>query len=205
MKIKVCGMKYPDNILELSTLPIHIIGLIFYKQSLRFAGELKPDDLQEISSRMQLAGVFVDETVENILHTVHKYHLQMVQLHGMESPAICKELKSKGVQVIKAFPVEETEDLKSCVFYEEVCDYFLFDTKTPHYGGSGKKFDWQMLSCYQGKIPFFLSGGIGPDDVEAIKQLSLPLLYAIDVNSRFEIAPGLKDISKLDYFIHSIL
>jgi phosphoribosylanthranilate isomerase len=201
MKIKVCGMKYPENIIELCDLPIHMMGLIFYEKSLRYAGELNVEHLSKVRSCMQLVGVFVNEIQENILKKIQKYDLQIVQLHGMESPVTCKDLKSKGIKVIKTFQIEEPGDLKKCIFYENVCDYFLFDTKTSQYGGSGKKFDWQILLSYESQTPFFLSGGIGMDDIESIKQLNIPQLYAIDVNSRFEIAPGLKDISKLKQFI----
>lgn len=197
-------MKYPENIIELCELPIHIMGLIFYEKSPRYAGELAIEQLCKIHQAIQLVGVFVNEKLETILKTIQKYNLQMVQLHGMESPVLCKELKSKGIEVIKAFQIEDAGDLKKCIFYGNVCDYFLFDTKTPQYGGSGKKFDWQILSSYKGSTPFFLSGGIGPDDVEAINRLDIPQLYAIDVNSKFEIAPGLKDTSKLRRFISNL-
>ncbi|BAG83655.1 phosphoribosylanthranilate isomerase [Candidatus Azobacteroides pseudotrichonymphae] len=204
MKIKVCGMKYPENIAALSRLPIQMIGLIFYKKSTRYVKEVDIK-IVELPKHIQLVAVFVDEVLKNILDTINQYGINIVQLHGVESPQLCKELKKQGITVIKAFSIEEEEDLMSCIFYENVCDYFLFDTKTFQYGGSGTKFDWQILSTYYGEIPFFLSGGIGNNDVETIKQLKNPQLYGIDLNSQFEIKPGLKDIDKLQSFISNFI
>ncbi|GMO32146.1 MAG: phosphoribosylanthranilate isomerase [Candidatus Azobacteroides pseudotrichonymphae] len=204
MKIKVCGMKYPENIAALSRLPIQMIGLIFYKKSTRYVKEVDIK-IVELPKHIQLVAVFVDEVLKNILDTINQYGINIVQLHGVESPQLCKELKKQGITVIKAFSIEEEEDLMSCIFYENVCDYFLFDTKTFQYGGSGTKFDWQILSSYYGEIPFFLSGGIGNNDVETIKQLKNPQLYGIDLNSQFEIKPGLKDIDKLQSFISNFI
>ncbi|GHT47990.1 N-(5'-phosphoribosyl)anthranilate isomerase [Bacteroidia bacterium] len=196
-KIKVCGMKCPENITEISQLPIDMLGLIFHEKSPRYAGNLDPEALQSVPASIQKVGVFVNASQETVLETIKKYDLQLVQLHGMESPVFCKELKKKGITVIKAFPVEEEEDLKKTVFYEGACDYFLFDTKTSQYGGSGQTFDWQILSAYSGKTPFFLSGGIGIKEMEAVKAFRHPLLYAVDLNSKFEMAPGVKDPDKL--------
>jgi phosphoribosylanthranilate isomerase len=202
MQIKVCGMKDPGNIRELIQLPINWLGLIFYEQSPRYAGELNVDELKIVPSSIQKTGVFVNASAKNISEHVRRFDLQAVQLHGEESPALCRELKSQGVQVIKTFSIENPEDLKSCVFYEDACDYYLFDTKTLQYGGSGKKFDWQTLSFYQGKTPFFLSGGIDLEDAETIQQLDFPQFYAVDLNSRFEILPGIKNIGKIQQFIN---
>lgn len=197
-------MKYPENIAALSRLPIQMIGLIFYKKSTRYVKEVDIK-IVELPKHIQLVAVFVDEVLKNILDTINQYGINIVQLHGVESPQLCKELKKQGITVIKAFSIEEEEDLMSCIFYENVCDYFLFDTKTFQYGGSGTKFDWQILSSYYGEIPFFLSGGIGNNDVETIKQLKNPQLYGIDLNSQFEIKPGLKDIDKLQSFISNFI
>ena len=197
MKLKVCGMKYPENIAELVKLPIDWMGLIFHEQSPRFVGDLDAAFLQTIPSSIRLTGVFVNKSKEYILDKVEKYRLKTVQLHGSESPVLCKELKSSGVEVIKAFQVENPDDLRECVFYETACDYFLFDTKTLQYGGSGKKFDWKILSAYSCETPFFLSGGIDLEDIETIKRLKMKQIHAIDINSKFEIAPGIKDINKI--------
>ncbi|MCL1938974.1 MAG: phosphoribosylanthranilate isomerase [Candidatus Azobacteroides sp.] len=201
MKIKVCGMKYPDNINDLLRLPIDLIGLIFYEKSPRYAGSLNAGELGIVPSNVQKVGVFVDENEENIWKKKEQYGLQMLQLHGSESPDLCKRLKDKGIKIIKAFQIEKGKDLEKTACYETVCDYFLFDARTPLYGGSGKKFDWRILSSYSSKKPFFLSGGIDKNDFEIIRQCNIPQLYAVDLNSRFEISPGLKDISRIQDFL----
>jgi indole-3-glycerol phosphate synthase len=200
-RIKVCGMKYPDNIRALSALPVDMIGLIFHEKSPRYIGEPDADPLKFLPPSIRKTGVFVDASKEYILSKIAEYDLQMIQLHGHESPAFCRELKSAEVEIIKAIPIGEVDDLAPCVFYEDACDYFLFDTKTPQFGGSGKKFDWEILLSYKGKTPFFLSGGIDSEAIEALKQFDFPLLYAIDLNSKFEIEPGLKDVGKLSKII----
>jgi phosphoribosylanthranilate isomerase len=201
MQIKVCGMKDAQNIKDLVQLPIDWMGLIFYEKSPRYAGDLDANVLDIVPPSIQKVGVFVNASIENILDRIRQYDLQAVQLHGDESPAFCRELKKHNIQVIKTFSIEEADDLAQCIFYENTCDYFLFDTKTPQYGGSGKKFDWQFLFFHKGEIPFFLSGGIGLEDAKTIQQLNFPQLHAVDLNSRFEIMPGLKDIDKIKKFL----
>jgi indole-3-glycerol phosphate synthase len=200
-KIKVCGMKCPENSKESAKLPIDMIGLIFHEKSLRYVGNSDAGEWKDIPTSIRKVGVFVDASREYILEKVRDYGLQVVQLHGKESPELCRSLRSEGLEVIKSFRVRTSEDLKQTGFYERTCDYFLFDTKTPLPGGSGKKFDWRILPTYQGQTPFFLSGGIGIEDATAINRLDLPLLYAIDLNSRFETEPGKKDIEKLREFV----
>ncbi|MDR2520846.1 MAG: phosphoribosylanthranilate isomerase [Bacteroidales bacterium OttesenSCG-928-I14] len=200
MIIKVCGMKYPENITKLGNLSIQMIGLIFYKKSIRYVEKLNMETVK-LPPFIQLVGVFVDETLKNILDIINKYSINIVQLHGIESPELCKKLKKYGLIVIKSFQIGKIEDLNFCIPYENICNYFLFDTKTSQYGGSGNKFDWKILSFYCRKIPFFLSGGISEDDVDAIKQLNNIRLFGIDLNSKFEIEPGLKDIDKIRSFI----
>jgi phosphoribosylanthranilate isomerase len=204
MQIKVCGMKDALNIKDLVQFPINWMGLIFYEKSPRYAGDLEASALEIVPPSIQKTGVFVNASAENILERVRQYDLQAVQLHGEESPAFCRELQSQGVQVIKTFSIEKSEDLKSCIFYEDACDYYLFDTKTSKYGGSGKKFDWQALSFYEGKTPFFLSGGIDLEDAATIHQFNHPGLFAVDLNSRFEILPGIKDTKKIKKFINAL-
>ncbi|MDR0799281.1 MAG: phosphoribosylanthranilate isomerase, partial [Dysgonamonadaceae bacterium] len=182
MKIKVCGMKNPQNISELAQLPVDLMGLIFYEKSPRYVENLDPKMVRSLPASIQKVGVFVNASMETISEKIRQYDLQFVQLHGNESPVFCKELKASGVQVIKAFPIENAKDLTLSVLYAGVCDYYLFDTKTPDYGGSGEKFDWQLLAGYTGTTPFFLSGGIAPEDMEAIHRLQLTNLYAIDLN-----------------------
>jgi len=194
-------MKYPENIKELVSLPIDMMGLIFYEKTKRYAGNLPASELRVVPSNIQKVGVFVNASEEDIFDKIKKYDLQVVQLHGNESPDFCRKIKKAGVKVIKSFSIEGVEDFKKLHLYENICDYFLFDTKTPLYGGSGNKFDWGILSSYTGETPFILSGGIGPEDVESIKKLQNPKLYGIDLNSRFETSPGEKDVEKLKEFL----
>jgi phosphoribosylanthranilate isomerase len=195
-------MKYPGNIKELVRLPIDMMGLIFYEKSARYAGNLPAIELQIVPLNIQKVGVFVNVSKEAVFDKIREYDLQAVQLHGDESPDFCRTIKNSGIGVIKAFPIEEISDFEKCNLYENACDYFLFDTKTPAYGGSGKKFDWKMLSQYQEETPFILSGGIGYEDAESIRKIRNPKLYGIDLNSRFEVRPGEKDIEKLKDFLY---
>jgi phosphoribosylanthranilate isomerase len=201
MKIKVCGMKYLLNIKELVALPIDMMGLIFYEKTKRTAENLPASELRIVPSNIQKVGVFVNASEETILDKIKEYDLQAVQLHGDESPDFCRKIRNTGIRVIKAFSIGEISDFKTSDLYENACDYFLFDTKTSLYGGSGNKFDWEILSLYTGETPFILSGGIGPEDAESIKKLQNPKLYGIDLNSRFEISPGEKDIEKIHQFL----
>ena len=201
MKIKVCGMKDPENMLEIAELPIDMIGMIFYEKSPRCVDEQDADRINELQLEIPKAGVFVNASLEFVMNKVKRFGLQFVQLHGNESPDFCCTLRKKGIQVIKSFQINTTEDLISCLIYEDSCDYFLFDTPTSLYGGSGNKFDWEILSAYTGTTPFFLSGGIEPEDAKIINQLNFPQLAAVDLNSRFETSPGIKDIVKIHMFI----
>jgi phosphoribosylanthranilate isomerase len=204
MKIKVCGMKYPDNIQELAQLPVDFIGMIFYDKSPRFAGNLKQDDIKGIlKTGKDKVGVFVNAGIEYILRKTEDYLLDFVQLHGNESPGFCREL-NKFVPVIKAFSIAGISGFEQTKQYEGIAGYFLFDTKTPQYGGSGQKFDWNILDAYDGDTPFFLSGGITIDDIDKIKKIRHPRLYGVDLNSRFETEPGLKDIELLKQFIKQL-
>jgi phosphoribosylanthranilate isomerase len=205
MKIKVCGMRNPDNITELAKLSIDYMGLIFYPKSPRYIGELNPQILDILPSHIDKIGVFVDEELDTVLEQIEKYGFILVQLHGQESPQYCREcwnLSNAGV--IKAFNISSVDDFEQTKTYEGICNYFLFDTKTSQHGGSGQKFDWSILEAYTGNTPFFLSGGISSDDVEAIKKIEHPRLYGIDINSRFEIEPGSKKIELIDKFIKEL-
>lgn len=212
MKIKVCGMREPENIESLLKLPIDMIGFIFYEISPR----LVPASLGEwISSNEEMfegvkkVGVFVNASTDEILNAVHDFQLDYVQLHGDESPAYCRLLQDvwtvtsmRHAKIIKVFSIgEEKFDFAITNDYAAYSEYFLFDTKGKNYGGTGEKFSWQRLDDYQGDTPFLLSGGIGPEDVEAISELTHPRLAGIDVNSRFELAPANKDIDLLNRFI----
>ena len=205
MKIKICGMKYPDNILEVGSLLPDYMGFIFWDKSARYFDGTLPTLPQSIKK----TGVFVNANVEEIIEKVTKYDLQAVQLHGHESIVFCQELKNtlaKSIEIIKVFSVDSEFDFNQLEPYETVCDYFLFDTKGKLPGGNGTTFDWKVLEQYPSQKPFFLSGGIGLDEIDLVKQIlktDLPI-YAIDVNSKFEIEAGLKDKEKLDRFKQKI-
>lgn len=201
MKLKVCGLKYKNNIAELVQLPIDYIGFIFYKKSQRYIGNnIDLDFVSTLPKHIKKVGVFVNESIYSILSLIAKYNLDIVQLHGDESPEICTKLNTK-VNVIKSFQLHANFDFKQLESYAAVVDYFLFDNKTKHYGGSGKVFNWQLLNKYNYKIPFFLSGGISQEHIKDLKQLNISQLVALDINSKFETEPGLKDHEKIKQFI----
>jgi phosphoribosylanthranilate isomerase len=204
MKIKVCGMKIPENIRKLSLLQPDYMGFIFYKNSKRFVGDLDPEILSAIPNRIKKVGVFVNEKSDEIERTVHLYNLQAIQLHGDETPETCEYFRKKGQEVIKAIRISTKEDLLKSEEYVDSCDYLLFDTKTPLYGGSGKQYDWEILKDYGNRIPFFLSGGIGPDDLSRILSFHHPFLSGIDLNSKFEREDFQKNIPQLNNFINQL-
>ncbi len=202
--VKICGMKYPENIQAVAALHPDFMGFIFYPKSPRYAEPLSPEVLDVIPASIKKIGVFVNEDLENILTIVYKYKLNGVQLHGSEMVSMCAQLKEAGLIVIKAFPIAEAINFIPAKRYEGVCDYFLFDTKTDAYGGSGLKFNWEMLDEYSGETPFFLSGGIAADDVESIQKINHPKFAGIDLNSKFEIRPGEKNVELLSVFLDTI-
>lgn len=199
-------MKNPDNIKELSRLPIDWMGLIFYPKSPRYIGDLDPKALNALPENIGRVGVFVNEDIEKVKQAVEKYDLNYLQLHGNESPDYCSKLKLifPSIQIIKAFNIAEASDFDKTKDYEGIADYFLFDTKTTQYGGSGQKFDWSILNEYKGNTRFFLSGGISAGDALQIKKLENNRIIGLDLNSRFETEPGLKDIELLNQFIKEI-
>jgi phosphoribosylanthranilate isomerase len=203
--IKVCGMRDKDNITQLIELPIDYIGFIFHPQSPRYIGEMIAKDILEIiPDRIKKVGVFVNRPIKEVLRTAKENQLQNIQLHGNEIPDYCNVLKDEGFIVIKAFKAEP--ELLTCetANYRFTADYLLFDTPTANYGGSGQKFDWQMLMIQKLYLPFFLSGGISLDDAVKIKNLEIPGLFALDINSRFETEPGVKDIGMIKQFIEAL-
>ncbi|PQL91980.1 phosphoribosylanthranilate isomerase [Apibacter adventoris] len=206
MKIKVCGMKNPNNIEELSSLSINYMGFIFYPKSPRYIAGLKPEILNILSDSTKRVGVFVNEKVASLFKTIEKYGLDAVQLHGNETLQYCEDLIETfpEITIIKALSISDIKDIEKTDEYEEVCDYFLFDTKTSQYGGSGQKFNWEILNSYKGNKPFFLSGGISMEDIEEIKNIQHPNLYGLDLNSKFESEPGLKDLYLVKKFIKKI-
>ena len=203
--IKVCGMKNYNNRQQLEELPVDLFGFIFYPPSPRHAGNLARTDLQQLADTKKMkAGVFVDEENGKILDTCLLAGLTHVQLHGEEKPEQCRELTVKGYTVIKAFRVGDAFDFETTRPYEGSAAFFLFDTKSETAGGSGRKFNWDLLGKYYGNTPFFLSGGIGPDDAEMIRSFSHPRLAGLDLNSGFEDAPGLKNFGALNRFLEQI-
>ncbi len=200
MRIKVCGINNVENLKEILTLSVDYTGFIFYPKSPRFAGNL---DISGVvfPEKVSKVGVFVNENIDTILQYHARFQLDYIQLHGEESPEFCEQLARKNCQIIKAFSVATTDDLAKTSGYENSCEFFLFDTKTPLYGGSGQQFDWSILRDYTGKTPFFLSGGIGLDDIDRITTFMHPALHALDLNSKFELSPGIKDIKQLKIFM----
>jgi len=197
MKIKVCGMCDKENIQNLLVLKPDFIGFIFYKKSKRFVTKF-PE--VEIPSTIKKVGVFVNETIDEVLSAVEKFQLNVVQLHGNESPTYCKLLKEANLMVFKAFSVNDAFDFSQTEAYQAICDYFLFDTKGKDYGGNGIKFNWQILKNYKGNTPFLLSGGITKIDADEIKKMSHKLFAGIDINSGFEIKAALKNINDIKEF-----
>ncbi|MBP1664405.1 MAG: phosphoribosylanthranilate isomerase [Bacteroidetes bacterium] len=205
MLIKICGMKYPDNIHEIAALKPDFMGFIFYPGSPRFADHLDINTLSELPDSIKKTGVFVNENLENILTAISKYNLDAVQLHGADNKKLCRKIREEArTFVIKVFPIMDASNFRVTANYEAVADYFLFDTKTDLYGGSGQKFNWNILQEYKGNKPFLLSGGICADDVKAIRAIEHPLLAGVDLNSKFELKPGLKDTRLLKQFIDEL-
>jgi phosphoribosylanthranilate isomerase len=205
MNIKVCGITQLKQLQQLDKLGIDFAGLIFHGGSPRFVGdklvaaEVKAEDFD-----LKKVGVFVNEGYDNILKTVKAYGLDVVQLHGEESPELCGRL-SAHVEVIKVLHIEAGQEAaldERLATYDEVCDYYLFDTALPGgaKGGTGKQFNWKALTGSDIEKPFFISGGIGPDDAAKLKKLKHPDLYGVDINSRFEKEPGVKDLVQVLQF-----
>jgi len=198
-------MKYPENILEVGSLLPDYMGFIFWEKSARYFDGIIPT----LPKSIKKVGVFVNETSEEILKKIENHNLQAVQLHGNESVEFCVDLKNKidnAIEIIKVFSVNDDFDFEVLKSFENVCDYFLFDTKGKLPGGNGIAFDWKVLEKYPSTKPFFLSGGIGIDEMDAVNEIlktNLPT-YAIDINSKFEIEPGLKNIQLCTDAIHRI-
>ena len=188
-------MREADNIRAVEALGIDMMGFIFWPKSSRYVS-LRPDYLPK---RVKRVGVFVDEDPEQVKRLADDYALDYIQLHGQESPSYIFQLR--GLHVIKAFNISIAEDLLQTQPYEGLVDFFLFDAKGKSVGGNGEKFNWDVLDAYQGATPFLLSGGIGPDDAERVNAFYHPKCIGIDLNSRFELSPGLKDVAKLKEFM----
>ncbi|MBO7125869.1 MAG: phosphoribosylanthranilate isomerase [Bacteroidales bacterium] len=201
MLIKVCGMRDSENMKAIADLDVDFMGMIFYPRSKRYVSEVP--SFRPL--RQKLIAVFVNADIDEIAKTVETFHCDGVQLHGDETPEFVRSLKMKcNCLVIKAFQIATADDLYKIEQYETLCDYFLFDTATPSYGGSGESFDWSVLEAYHGKTPFLLSGGIGAESVERIKQFSHPQCVGIDINSKFEVRPAMKDVEKIQRFVKEL-
>ena len=226
MKIKVCGMRDAENISELIKLKPDYIGFIFYGKSKRFVTNF-PE--VEIPTSIKKVGVFVNEPIDTIIETVEENNLDAIQLHGNESPEYCNQLNkmvaernrsdnneeiistplNRQIEILKAFSVDDTFDFTKTEAYQKVCDYLLFDTKGKEYGGNGVKFNWQVLENYNGELPYFLSGGISKGDSQKImsflsRQESKKCI-GVDINSGFEIEPGLKNIKNIKEFKQNLV
>lgn len=225
VRLKVCGMKYPDNIKEVATLQPDYLGFIFYGKSARYFDSVIPN----LPKSIKKTGVFVDADLEDVIEKIKKYQLQAVQLHGNESPKYCNTLRKRhsefiseshhgnlkhvqideSFEIIKVFSIKNDFNFDLLKPYESVCDYYLFDTKGKLPGGNGFTFDWNVLNNYPSTKPFFLSGGIGLNEVESVlsflRRPESKYCYAIDVNSKFEIEPGLKNIELLKEFKEHVI
>ena len=203
MNIKVCGITEMKQLQQLDGLDIDFAGLIFYKESPRYIGEkISKTELKNTDFDLKKVGVFVNPEMIDVLDAIDDYGLDAVQLHGDESPEMCEDLSSE-VEVIKAFRVSDGVDIDKLVApYDAVCDYYLFDTGglKESFGGTGKQFDWTILTKAKIEKPFFLSGGIGPDDAPKVKAFKHPDFFGVDINSLFEKEPGVKDMSKVLHF-----
>ncbi len=200
MKLKVCGIKQLEQVKQLDSLGIDFIGFIHYKKSPRNVSLAELLQLNKTTKATKVL-VTVNESVENLYKLSDALKTKTVQLHGNESPKICKELKENNFTIIKAFGISEAFDFKTLNEYKNCVDYFLFDYKGEQPGGNGSTFNWELLQNYTLDIPYFLSGGIGIHHKEPLKNLSLKHCFAIDVNSKFEKEPGIKDITLLTKFI----
>ena len=199
--LKVCGLREPANAAAVARLRPDFIGFVFHRASVRYA----PSALSGAAARAlpggpARVGVFVDETPATMQATATAYELDFVQLHGHETPAICAEMQAAGLRVIKAFSVDESLDIKVLESFVPHVNYFLFDTKGQAPGGNGVAFDWQILRAYDLPVPYLLAGGIGPEHAAELARLRLPGLAGVDVNSRFEVRPGCKDVAALGAF-----
>jgi phosphoribosylanthranilate isomerase len=206
MKIKICGIKYLDNMQAIQDLQPDYMGFIFYRESKRSLHEtLMPSDLATVPNNIKKVGVFVNDSVRNIVDYVQWFELDAIQLHGDETVFYLIELIEKlnemgnrpNIEIIKAFGIDAHFDFNKLNDYKQYCNFFLFDTKTPNYGGSGEKFQWSLLEQYNNALPIFLSGGISVKDLPEILNLKNINIAAVDLNSKLEIEPGRKDLVKV--------
>lgn len=199
--LKVCGMRDPENIADLVELEPDFIGFIFHEISPRYC-EKVPEVF--IPESIRKTGIFVNKPKDYILRKKEDFQLDYIQLHGAETPEFCQKIQQEAGPVIKAFNLNDNFDFNRLEAYSSCCDFFLFDASGSHAGGNGITFDWEILNNYYGTTPFLLSGGIDENMVEAIRNISHPAFYGVDINSRFEISPGIKNIPKIKRFKHEL-
>ncbi|GAK76516.1 phosphoribosylanthranilate isomerase [Nonlabens ulvanivorans] len=210
MMIKVCGMRDIENINQLQELDIDFMGIIRYSKSKRFVDDSQKEKVAQQTMNKGTVGVYVNESLENILKDIIPLQLDVIQLHGDEDSAFAKALLEIDIKIFKAFQISDDFDFNSLKEWEELAAqyvgklFFLFDTATPNYGGSGKKFNWSVLDSYKGEVPFLLSGGISKDDVAIVKEFKHNMFLGIDLNSKFENEPGLKNIEEIKTFIEKL-
>jgi len=206
MNIKVCGITQFKQLQQLDALNIDYAGLIFYKDSPRYMGDkITGKQVKEADFDIKKVGVFVNPGYSELLDAIDEYGLDIVQLHGNETPEMCEDLSAE-VEVIKAFRIagDQSINIDEMVMpYDAACDFYLFDTAglKENFGGTGQQFDWSVLKKAKIEKPFFLSGGIGRDDAEKVKAFKHPDFFAIDVNSKFEMAAGVKDMAAILKFL----
>jgi len=201
MELKVCGITTSKDIMELIPLKISRLGFIFYHMSKRYVyGKLVEDGLNVIPKHIKKTGVFVNAEIAEIEQIINQFHLDSIQLHGDETPDFCRQFRTK-TEVIKTISIRDKSSFETAKLYQDACDLFLFDTHSDEYGGTGKTFNWQWLEAYKLDKPFYLSGGISLENFAEIKKINHKNLIGIDINSRFEIRPGIKDIEKIKQLI----
>ncbi len=203
IKWKVCGMREPENINQVSALVPDYMGFIFYPESPRWVGS-DFDVPESLPAETKRVGVFVHATTSEVLHQVGLHQLDYVQLHGDEPVSFCEKISQKGVKVIKVFRVDDSFDFTETILFEKVASYFLFDTRGKQFGGNAHSFDWEMLHNYNQQVPFFLSGGITPQNVTRISKMKDLNLHAIDINSGAEDKPGKKNVNLLKKIIDQL-
>jgi phosphoribosylanthranilate isomerase len=203
IKLKICGMKEARNIEEVCRVNTEFMGFIFYKKSPRYVGE-HFNLSREFPKTIKKVGVFVNETVQEIIRQANRLKLNVIQLHGDETEQQCRDLRENGFKVIKVFSVDDQFNFEKTQNYKNLVDYFLFDTKGKYFGGNATTFDWTLLKKYDQEIPFFLSGGITSSNVHQLVGLKGMNIHAIDVNSGVESQPGFKDIKKINELIEEL-
>ena len=202
MIVKVCGMRQPHNVAQVVAAGADMVGFIFYPPSPRYVGD--EAELPDTPDGVERVGVFVDATEAAMVAQAARHSLTTLQLHGDETPELCRSLRRRGYRVIKCLRIASADDLAQAEAYHGAVDMLLFDTPCRGYGGSGIAFDWSLLDSYRGETPFLLSGGITAARADELRRLAHPRLMGVDINSGFEVSPAHKDASLVQQFIHYI-